>query len=424
MISCSFRLPAVSPCFLIFALGMSAATAAVPETSEARMALSEVIFAPVGQAALIRQKTVLQKESRDSVFFQSSTQADSLYLIFPPPGIRDASSARAGGYIIKRSLKDGQFLWLKIFVQNDPGSYARLAPMGANPAEGRTRMDIYIDGAVFQQGVTIAQPFERLLTAPFAAIVDQTEGLVDWSLVLPPQRTSGDAGMEKIVQAVRSRLKGLRDAEDGAMGSDGKLVFIANGEPQADGGLNCSGFAKFVIDGFYTPIMGRLTDISALKQRSLEARGNRWSDALEIAKDPYFGLDWSRNLARELAAARTKGPLPSPEFADVRSVERFEYIEDVGYPMEYLKEVLYILARRNPGYLYLGSLNREADDGSPVRQHHHLAVFFPYVDAKGVFRIVVMERNLETSVASLKDRYPKDSVHLVRISVEGDFKLP
>jgi len=424
MISCSHKLLTVTLCFLVSASGLSAATAAVPETSEARTALSEVIFAPVGQAALIRQKTVHQNESRDSVFFQSSTQSDSLYFIFPPPGVRDASTARAGGYIIKRSLKDGKFQWLKIFVQNDEGSYARLTPMGANPAEGRTKMDIYVDGELFQQGVTIAQPFERLLTAPFAAIVAQTEGLVDWSLVLPPQRTSEDAGVEKIVLTLRSRLKGLRDAEDGAMGSDGKFVFIESGKPQADGGFNCSGFAKFVVDGFYAPLMGRLTDITALKQRNLDARGNRWSGALETVKDPYFGLDWSRNLARELSAARTKGSLPSSEFADVRSVERFEYIEDVGYPMEYLREVLYILARRNQGYMYLGSLNREAADGSPVRQHHHLAVFFPYVDSKGVSRIVVMERNLETSVASLKNRFPKDSVHLVRISVEGDFYLP
>lgn len=403
---------------------MSASTAGLPETSEARTALSQIIFAPVAQAAAVKKRTVVQKESRDSVYFQTSTQAGSLYLIFPPPGVRDAATAAAGGYIIKRELKDGKFTWLKVFVQNDAGSYARLMPMGSDPAQGRTRMDIFVNGAAFQSGITIAQPFERLLTAPFSAIIGFTEGLVDWSLVLPPVRTAGDARVEKIVQAVRARLKELRDVEDGAMSADGEYIFIETGLPQKAGGLNCSGFAKLVVDGFYAPLEGRLTDIASLKERSLDARGNRWSGAFETSKDPYFGLDWVRNLARELEKARTGGTLPPPEFFDVRDVERFEYTEDVGYPMEDLREILYILARRSPGYFYLGSLNREAADGAPVRQHHHIAVFFPYIDAKGVLRIVVMERNLETGVSSLRARYPKDSVHLVRISAEGDFQLP
>jgi hypothetical protein len=35
-----------------------------------------------------------------------------------------------------------------------------------------------------------------------------------------------------------------------------------------------------------------------------------------------------------------------------------------------------------------------------------------------------MERNVETSTASLQRRFPGEFVHLVRISSEGDFALP
>jgi hypothetical protein len=410
------------------ALIMAAASAAasitsLPENAEARTALADVIFAPVGQAAAARSRAVPQNGTRDSVYFQTAEESGSLYLIFPPPGVRDAATAAAGGFIIKRSLRDGKFVWLKVFVQDDAGSYVRLAPLGADPR--RSAMDIYIGGAPFQEGVTIAQPFENLLTAPFAAIMAYSEGLVDWSLILPPVRTPRDASVEKVVAALRARLKSLGDVEDGAMDSAGRFVYIESGAPQkGPGGLNCSGFAKLVVDGFYMPLMGRLTDIAALKQREPEARGNRWSGALEEQRDSYFGLDWTRNLARELEAARTGAPLPDPEFADVQGVERFEYTEDVGYPIENLREVLYVLGRRDPGCIYIGSLSREAADGAPVRQYHHVAVFFPYVDAKGVLRLIVMERNVETSVDSLKTRYPKDSVHLVRISADGDYKLP
>jgi hypothetical protein len=228
------------------------------------------------------------------------------------------------------------------------------------------------------------------------------------------------------VMLLRTRLKSLRDAEDGAMDSDGRFVFIRDGSAQqpGKGGFNCSGFAKFVMDGFYKPLTGKLADVGALKERSLDARGNRWSSAYEEQRDPYFGLDWSRNLARVLAAARTGERLPPAEFADVRGLERFPYVEDVGYPIESLEAILYLLARREPGFLYIGSLNREAEDGTPVRQHHHLAVFFPYLDDKSVTRVVVMERNVETSLASLQKRFPRDSVHLVRVDSEGDFAPP
>ncbi len=403
----------------------AAAPLAIPDTAEARTELEDVIFAPAWEAASAGRKTVTQKETGGSVYFQSAVKSDSLYLIFPPPGVKDPATAAAGGCIIKRGLADGSFLWMKVFVQNDAGSYVRLSPLGSDPAQGRTRMDVYINGEVFQQGVTIARPFSRLLTAPLASIVRLSEGLVDWSLVLPQQRTGGDAEMEKIVRTVRARLKSLGDVEDGAMDADGRYVFIESGEPQPGrGGFNCSGFSKFIVDGFYAPLADRPIAIDALKRRNLESRGNRWSGAFEVTKDPYFGLDWTRNLAGELAAARMGGQRPPVEFADVRNVERFEYTEDVGYSMEDIQEVLYILARRSPGYLYLGSLSREAADGSPVRQHHHIAVFMPYTDEKGIVRIVVMERNRETSIESLKSRYPMDSIHLVRIGIEGDFQLP
>jgi hypothetical protein len=51
-------------------------------------------------------------------------------------------------------------------------------------------------------------------------------------------------------------------------------------------------------------------------------------------------------------------------------------------------------------------------------------VFFPFIDGKSVFRVVVMERNQETSVSSLQKRFPKDDVHLVRIGSEGEYRLP
>ncbi len=424
----------IAVCALSAVRAVPSPSPSLPENYQARARMSETIFAPVSQAASARRAVVLQDGGGEKVFFRSDIQEGHVYLVFSRPGAKESPTASAGNYIIKRSLSNGAFVQVKVFLQDDPGCYVRLFPAeagrsqreGESPGRGRTEMDVFINGEPFQRGIVIARPFEELLTAPFLEIVELTEGTVDWPLVLPAERTAGDERLEKMVKLLRPRLKSLRDVEDGAMDTDGRFVFIRDGRAQqpGKGGLNCSGFAKFVVDGFYKPLTGKLADVGALKERNLDTRGNRWSSVYEEDRDPYFGLDWARNLARILAVARTGERLPPAEFADVRGLERFPYVEDVGYPIESLGPILYLLARREPGFLYIGSLNREAEDGTPVRQHHHLAVFFPYIDEKSVTRVVVMERNVETSVASLQNRFPRDSVHLVRIDSEGDFAPP
>jgi hypothetical protein len=256
---------------------------------------------------------------------------------------------------------------------------------------------------------------------------------VDWPLALPPARSPADQRIARVVAALRSRLARLRDVEDGAMARDGTFVLIADGSPQRGaaskgpkGGFNCSGFAKWVVDGFIRPLTGSLTDIAWLSERDTSSRGNRWSAPREEERDPYFGLDWTRNLARALEQART-GELPGPEAMDVRDVELFPYVEDVGYPVENLPTILYLLARRDPGAIYLGSVNSSPEAGAAsggIRQHHHVVVLFPYVEEQGVFRQVVMERNLETSLESMRQRYAGSFVHLVRLDSAGEFAPP
>lgn len=395
-------------------------TLAVPETDEARAQLRAILFAPIDKAASAAPQTVRQTEG-GTVFFSTEKDSAAVYLIFSRSPGRVSTVASAGTYIIKRSLRDGGFVQIKIFVQDGSGTYLRLLPMDTS----RTQMDVYVDDQPFQTEVVLAQGFDQLLTEPFSTIQLMTSDTVDWSLILPAQRTEGDARLQAIVQTLRAKLKSLGDVEDGAMDSTGKYVFIKDSTPQpGKGGFNCSGFAKWVIDGFYRPLTGTLTDIAALKQRDLEARGNDISQDYEESRDPFFGLDWSRNLARVLEAARSGGALPSADFADVRDTGRFVSEKDAGYSLDDLGSILYILARLHPGDFYLGSVNAQSADGAPFRQHHHVVVLFPYMDTTGVYRAVVMERNVETSVASLQRRFPREDIYLVRVSSDGLFEPP
>jgi hypothetical protein len=270
--------------------------------------------------------------------------------------------------------------------------------------------------------------FTSLLTAPFSRVVELTRAVARWDLLLRGGEAQADRHQEEVIRGIRSALGGLREADDGALDEEGRYVRIANGSRQEPpGGLNCSGFVKWVVDGFYGPLAGgRSLGVEELKQRHLELRGNRWSRGYEQARDPYFGLDWARNLAAALArvnAERSSGP----ESSDVRHLEFLEYREDVGYPVDELKLALFLASAREPGGFYLGSLNREMAGlpGQPVlRQHYHLAVFFPYFTANGEFRVAVFDLTRETTLEDIGRRFAGHFVHLQRLTSGGRWAAP
>ena len=225
----------------------------LPENWEARLLLRDTIFAPVRDAAEAPRRIIAQTEYPGDVSFRVDVQEGAVFLVFANRSSRGFPLDGAGTFIIKRSLKDGSFLQAKVFVQNDPGTFLRLFPQG-----DRTVMDIVLYNVEFQSGVVLPIRFENLLTSPFARIVDLSESSVNWRLVLSPEQGPGDVQVAAVVDALRRRLSGLRDMDDGAMDASGRLVFIATGEaaPPGRGGFNCSGFAKWVVDGFYAPLSG------------------------------------------------------------------------------------------------------------------------------------------------------------------------
>ncbi len=404
---------------VVAASGAASPRVAIPDTAEARLALRDAIFAPIGTAARAAARTVTQPTDGLAVRFQTERANGSVYLTFTRADRGPVRLDSAGTFIIKRDASDGSFVQAKIFLQDDPGCFARLTPRG-----DRTALEIVLFDRTFQRGVVLAARFEALLTAPLERIMRLAGSSVDWDLLQPAPPTGGDAGVERVAAAIRAALPRLGDAEDGAMDASGGMVFIRDGSPQgASPGFNCSGFAKWVVDGFYRPLAGAFTDIARLKERDLGIRGNRWTGPLEESRDPYFGLDWSRHLARELARARGE-PFDGVRSADVRDAAGFVYVDEVGYAVVDLPTVLYRLARATPGRAYLGSVNRPSAGDPSLRVHDHVVVLLPYVDARQVFRVAVFERSVETSLASLKRRYPKDFVHLGRFEVHGDFEPP
>lgn len=394
----------------------------VPDNSSARRYAEELIFAPVREIPLTDRTFLEPYPGAPDFLYRTEIQNDHLYQLFLNEHRGRFPVYGAGSYILKRSLEDGRFVQVKVFLRTDEGFFARIFPDGR-----RSSMNLFINGKELYSGIPVPLRFEELLLAPFSEVVEATRHLVDWSLLRPTGTRESYKAVELMVTRARRELPFLPDAEDGAMDASGNLVYIESlaGMEQLPG-FNCSGFAKWVCDGIYRTRRDSLMAIEPLKEKHRAYRGTGWTTPREEERDPYFGLDWTRNLARTIAALE-RGVAPEaidPEAMDVRSVSLSNYTEDVGYPVDELRHVLYYLAVKEPGNFYLGSVNREFGSGPVLRQHSHVVVLFPYFSEAGSFEIAVLERNVETSLESLEKRYGGDYLHLVRVAADQNFDPP
>jgi hypothetical protein len=426
-----------------------------PESAGIRSRYWESFFAAPIPVLLARAPSIVSEGSRRYRLF-TIEQGDYVYAVAAALGA-DAAGGESplyaqGTWIVKRSARDGRMIQAKVFLRSDPGAFARIYPDG-----DRSQLDIVLYGGVVNREVPIALGLERVCTLSMAQIVAWTSSLASWDLLEP--RVGLYRDLRAFVAAVRERLPTLAYGDDGALDSRGEPVYIATGEPQRKPyGLNCSGFAKWIVDGLYRPLTGKYLDPRAMAERHPENRNGSLSAAVEEALDPYFGLDWTRNLARELERARRPASKSALESNDIRiapfallepgadlsaqdaaaskvpggSVPDGEeygyfpsYMEGVGYPTSGLRPLLYSLALREPGMAYLASISRKGGAPLPgLRRHYHVAVLVPYFEEDGAFKIAVFESAAETSVEAIVARTKGDFIHLVRISVGRDFDPP
>jgi hypothetical protein len=388
-----------------------------PENHGVRVSVRDIVLGSLAQEGGAGSGRVLvQPESGARVKFKVLSQKNARYYLFLNEGETGYPIAGQGNMIIKRSLENGRFLQMKVFLRDREDCFVRLFPR-----DGRSSLDVYFYGHRLYQQVMLPLSFDTLLFAPFRQVMRLTATAVDWPLLLYRGERDPDSRVEAVLERIRPLLSELPDLDDGAMDEAGRFVRISDGVEVEAGGFNCSGFAKWVTDGFYYPLTGRLLDPVALKEKHLSLRGNRWSERHEEERDPYFGLDWSRNLAVLLANARAPQLHRGPEAMDVREVPFLRYTEDIGYAVGELELLLYLESREHPGFFYIGSLNRDTGTEPVLRQHFHLVVLFPYFDGGGSFRVAVLERNRETSLDELMKRNPNDYIHLVRLDARGPF---
>jgi hypothetical protein len=346
-----------------------------------------------------------------------------------------------GSWTLTRRRDDGSPVRIRVFPQTDFNNYVQFRPF----SKDRCVMDVVIYNACLVNSLPMPIPFERLYTLPLEEVLGMAQDKFPRRYFEPQLEAYQD--IRAFVAEVRNRIGEISFRDDGAIDENGRYVFINNladqtGEP----GLNCSGFAKWLTDGILRPLTGERLAIGPLKARFGE-RGSGFTEPWEALRDPFFGLDWTRNLA----AAANK-VLRSSSFGDLAEIEvrnapffaviRREggtatlrpfpnYLPGTGFSIEGIHPLLYTLAIDEPGRIYLASVNSEL--GAPVtkdnprglprmRQHFHVAVLVPYFTSYGNFRVALFESAEETRFSAFKTRYPGDYyVNLTRIPVETSF---
>ncbi|MBN1410451.1 MAG: hypothetical protein JW969_06375 [Spirochaetales bacterium] len=389
----------------------------INENQEARTLFHEIIVGSLSESENGLSATIRQKEDDRRVRVQSLIRDGNLFYLFLNEEKGKFSLDTIGNYSIKRDIASGDITGITVLIRNDKLCFLRVYPN-----EDRSKLDLFLFGTLLYHDVVLPLPIKDLLTLPFQKLIDFTADTIDWNQVLYKGGTAEDIWLQKTTARIESLLPGLADAEDGAQNEYGEYVFIKDGAPQKNiRGFNCSGFAKWIVDGFYYPLTGSYMNIESLKKRQLPYRGSDFSRKFETSRDPYFGLDWSRSLAVALEETETSEKAASPEEFDVRQVDFFKYVEDVGYPATQMQLILFLLAQEDPGRIYLGSVNREVGTTNQLRQHTHIAVFFPYFTKEGYFIPVVMERIKKTTITAFTKRHLTDNIHLVWIKPDVDF---
>jgi hypothetical protein len=346
-----------------------------------------------------------------------------------------------GSWVLTRSRSDGSPLRIRVFLRSDPYTYIQFRPFTAD----RCQMDVVLYESYVVRSMPLGIPFERLLVLPVENILALAGDK------FPRKYFDPELGMYKdtwsFVSEVRSRLPGLQFADDGAIDENGNYVFINTlfRQSTSSAGLNCSGFAKWIVDGVLKPKTGVLLPITPLKE-AFGSRGSSFTQPWEQLRDPFFGLDWCRNLA-SLAGTVLRSPAYAvlEEFevrtwpfsqiilrenggSYVRSYPGF--LTDAGFGIEGLHPLLYTLAIDEPGRIYLAAVNAEFyapttqdnQRGTPrLRQYFHIAVLVPYFNEQGNFQVTVFESAEETSFTFFKNRYPGHYVNLTRIPIDGTF---
>ena len=425
------------------AFGLDTGLAAIADDSQLRLAARGAWLAESPARVLAMRPALNSLPGGDKVEIRSAAGRGEITVTFARQSSQNGQFPgwAQGSWEFTRNAVSGETTLVRVFPRSDQYTYIQFRPFN----EDRVQMDVLLYDAYAVSGLVLPVSMDRLSVMPLADILRLAGSRFPARYFEPKPDDYRDT--RQLVSDVRKNLPGLNFADDGAIDQNGHFVYINGGEIQeGEPGLNCSGFAKWLIDGILRPVTGERLEIPPLKA-PFGDRGSSFTEPFEALRDPFFGLDWIRNLA-----ARTWTVLRSQNFATLEEIEVRSapfsqinirrgssvtmrpfpgFLENAGFGIEGLLPLLYTLAVDEPNRFFLGAVNTDTHApttpenlrGRPrMRQFFHVAALVPYFDANGIFRVAVFESAAETSINAVRSRYPSGhNISLVRLPVERAF---
>jgi hypothetical protein len=385
------------------------------ENWEVRQSYRNTINAPFYSMMHAPSSIVKQVISPVNVKFELRRAETSFYMLFINEKEMNYPTLGRGNWIIKRDIRTGDFLQAKIFLQNDRDTFVRLFP-----GEDRAYMDIFLYGRQIYSSIPVSVDFEELMLTPFSRIISLTENIVDWSQLFTDRHYEEWSILSELTQKIQMGTARLTYVDDGAMNSLGDWVYINTGEPQEEEipGVNCSGFLKWVADGFYGS--APFSEKERFNFEELRRRPANWKEAASSwnrnfdDRDPWFGLVWTRNISSLLRKSFTNLETEYSRM-DVDNVPFYDYKEEVGYPTEELDTILYLQAVNSPGRIYWGAVNglyRPEGEEVTMWQYYHTVLFIPRFTPEGDFLCDVFQSGDWTSLEIFQDQHKGSWTHL------------
>ncbi|MDR2537328.1 MAG: hypothetical protein LBC46_03370 [Treponema sp.] len=424
-------------CFILIGLfsslyGLDLPTREIADDSSLRMALRDTWFTEAPERVLGRPYFYYRLPNGDRVQVRAEAGGEEFTTILARELNGDYPGWAQGSWILTRRRDTGEVRRIRIFLRSDPQAYVQFRPLDKD----RSVMDVVLYDAYVVRSLPLPYSIERLMVVPVEEALSIAGNKFPRRYFDPNPAEYRD--MRTTISKVQQILPQLSYRDDGAIDENGRYVFIETLEPQSGQlGLNCSGFAKWVIDGILRPYTGTTLSIPPLKTAFGE-RGSSFTKPYEELYDLFFGLDWSRHLASIAGTILRTPDSGNIEEIEVRTapfaalIERTssgsiirsypDYQLNVGFQSEGIHALLYTLAIDEPGNLYIATISREMANAQRLRQYFHLAILLPHFTEAGEFQVTVFESAAETSFANFNTRYPGLFINLLRVPVEARFE--
>lgn len=305
-------------------------------------------------------------------------------------------------------FKPGKSIFMKIF-----------------PYEDRVKADVVIYGQRIYNKTVIPISWEKVLQKNFEDIIEASCAVIDWDLLLAAQNKAHTRNIQMITTRIDKALPDIKLADYKAMSEKGEWTDIPDGSEYNRSLINSFGFVKWIGDGFYKPATGHLMNLNDLVlQHFEEAPNNNWLIKETFKRNPYFGMDWIKNIGLKLN--RLSVPDVSIDEIEVRSLPFYGFTETAGFDTSALRFVMYYLAAKEPSRFYFISYSRPSrwNGDRTLLEHSKTAVAFPTVDYRGLLDIAYYENGEKIAADEIEEKIGDADIYLIGVETSTLFHLP